>query len=135
MIRARMAIWLTLGLAAITFAQVKDFQPVTREMLLNPDPGDWLMYSRTYDAQRFSPLDQINRQNVGQLRMAWVRGMGPGTQETIPLVYRGVIYVVASRRGRAGARWHQRRLDLGIPTEDRRRRGSAGGESEEPGDL
>ena len=51
-------------------AQVEDFTPVTREMLLDPSPNDWLMFSRTYDNQRFSPLDQVNRQNVGQLRMA-----------------------------------------------------------------
>ena len=74
-------------------AQVQDFEPVTREMLLNPDPGDWLMLSRTYDMQRFSPLDQINRQNVGRLRMSWARGMSPGIHEHIPLVYRGVMYV------------------------------------------
>ena len=75
-------------------AQVKDFTPVTREMLLDPSPNDWLMFSRTYDNQRFSPLDQVNRQNVGQLRMAWARGMAPGTQESIPLVYQGIIYVL-----------------------------------------
>ncbi len=84
-------------LAPITpmaLAQVEDYLPVTQEMLLNPSPSDWLMFSRTYDSQRFSPLDQINRQNVGQLRMAWVRGMDPGIHEHIPLVYRGVMYVV-----------------------------------------
>ncbi len=36
------------------------------EMLLKPSPDDWLMYSRTYDAQRFSPLKQITKQNVGR---------------------------------------------------------------------
>ena len=77
--------------AALT--QLSDFTPVTQEMLLNPSPNDWLMYSRTYDNQRFSPLDQINRQNVRQLRMAWARGLSPGIHEHIPLVYRGVLYV------------------------------------------
>ncbi len=47
-------------------------------MLENPSPDDWLMYSRTYDAQRFSPLKQITRDNVGQLRMAWSRGLPRG---------------------------------------------------------
>jgi alcohol dehydrogenase (cytochrome c) len=75
-------------------AQVQNFKPVTRQMLENPSSDDWLMFSRTYDAQRFSPLKQINRRNVGQLRMAWVRGMGPGQTETIPIVYDGVMYVV-----------------------------------------
>ena len=46
----------------------RTFTPVTQKMLENPSPDDWLMFSRTYDAQRFSPLKQINKQNVGQLR-------------------------------------------------------------------
>jgi len=92
MIRAN----LLLGLvsAGSVWAQVQNFKPVTEQMLENPSPDDWLMFSRTYDAQRFSPLKQINKQNVGQLRMAWVRGMGPGQTETIPIVHDGVMYVV-----------------------------------------
>src|SRR5215468_7904655 len=68
--------------------------PVTPKMLENPSPDDWLMFSRTYDAQRYSPLNQINKQNVGQLRLAWERGMAAGQTETIPIVYSGVMYVV-----------------------------------------
>jgi alcohol dehydrogenase (cytochrome c) len=83
------------ALALRTMAQTRDFKPVTQEMLMNPSPDDWLMFSRTYDAQRFSPLNQINKQNVGQLRLAWSRGMGVGTTETIPTVYQGVMYVIA----------------------------------------
>ncbi|MCU1337290.1 MAG: hypothetical protein JWO19_2871 [Bryobacterales bacterium] len=75
-------------------AQVQRYVPVTQQMLENPSPDDWLMFSRTYDAQRFSPLKQINKQNVGQLRLAWERGMGAGQTETIPLVHNGVMYVV-----------------------------------------
>jgi alcohol dehydrogenase (cytochrome c) len=76
-------------------AQLRNYKPVTQEMLLDPSPNDWLMYSRTYDAQRFSPLTQINVQNVAQLRLAWELGMGTGETETIPLVHDGVMYVVA----------------------------------------
>src|SRR6516225_4361084 len=83
-----------IGTMVAGVAQVRNFTPVTRQMLENPSPNDWLMFSRTYDAQRFSPLDQINRQNVTQLRLAWERGMGPGQTETIPLVYNGVMYVI-----------------------------------------
>src|SRR5438477_12442994 len=76
--------------------QVKTFVPVTQEMLLNPGPEDWLMFSRTYDAQRFSPLKQVTKQNVNQLTLAWSRHLGgPGQTETIPTVYRGVMYVNA----------------------------------------
>jgi alcohol dehydrogenase (cytochrome c) len=74
--------------------QSKDFKPVTDEMLLNPNPEDWLMPSRTYDWQRFSPLNQINKQNVNHLQMAWTRGIATGVSENIPLVYSGVMYIV-----------------------------------------
>ena len=83
--------------AAATLAA--EFKPVTAEVLLNPDPADWLMINRTYDEQRFSPLNQINRSNVGELRMAWTRGMPSGTQESTPMVYNGVMYVIAPGGG------------------------------------
>jgi len=79
--------------AFVQHPQTQNYKPVTDEMLKNPSPDDWLMFSRTYDAQRFSPVNQINKQNVGKLQLAWVREMGNGgSQESIPLVYRGVIY-------------------------------------------
>src|ERR1700731_3996612 len=91
------ALVLCLVLAAMgpmVAAQVQDYKPVTQQMLLNPSPNDWLMYSRTYDAQRDSPLKQINKSNVNQLRMAWVRGLADGITETIPIVHDGVLYVI-----------------------------------------
>ena len=72
--------------------QEPSFKNVTRETLMKPDPADWLMINRTYDEQRFSPLAQINKSNVGQLRMAWSRGLTAGTQESTPIVYNGVMY-------------------------------------------
>jgi PQQ-dependent dehydrogenase (methanol/ethanol family) len=69
------------------------FVPVTDQMLEKPDPADWLMWRRTLDSWGYSPLNQINKDNVGKLRMVWTRGMGPGVQEGTPLVYRGVMYL------------------------------------------
>src|SRR5262245_43468634 len=80
-------------------AQAPQFRPVTDAMLGNPDPGDWLMINRTFDAHRFSPLDQINKSNVSQLRMAWTRGLPPGTQETTPVVHDGIIYMFVPGAG------------------------------------
>src|SRR6516225_4146198 len=80
-------------------AQTADFKPVTREMLANPPPGDWLMLNRTYDEQRFSPLKEINRDTVAGLALAWARGMAAGTNESIPIVYQGVMYVVSPGAG------------------------------------
>src|SRR5579862_535162 len=84
-----------LAIVAIAVPQVKDFVPVTADMLAHPNPEDWLMYSRTYDAQRYSPLKQINKQNVSKLKLAWSRGLPVGQTETIPLVHNGVLYTVA----------------------------------------
>jgi len=86
---------LAISLVAGAMAQVQNYKPVTQEELINPNPNDWLMYSRTYDAQRYSPLKQITRQNVGQLALAWTRGMPAGTSESVPLVRDGVMYVIA----------------------------------------
>ena len=70
--------------APLLFSQVPQFIPVTESVLTNPDPADWLMINRTFDQHRFSPLNQINKNNVGQLRMAWTRGLPAGTQEPRP---------------------------------------------------
>ncbi len=83
-----------LGARAL-FAQSGAFVPVTQAMQANPDPADWLHISRTYNQHRFSPLTQINKGNVAQLRMAWSRGLPAGVQESTPIVYRGVMYVMA----------------------------------------
>ena len=75
-------------------AQVRDFRPVTEAMLRNPAPGDWLNWRRTDNAWGYSPLDQINRQNAGQLQLAWSWAMDDtGAQEATPLVYNGIMYL------------------------------------------
>lgn len=81
--------------AAFLLAQSRPLVPITEEMLKNPSPNDWLMYNRTYDGQRFSPLKQITKNNVGDLRMVWSRQQPAGSQETIPLVHDGIMYLQA----------------------------------------
>jgi len=71
----------------------REFVPVTDAMLQNPAPEDWLMWRRTLDSWGFSPLDQINRENVSELRLVWSRALGTGTQQGTPLVYGGVMYM------------------------------------------
>ena len=88
---------LTLALLAgglLLFAQVKEFRPVTETMLRNPAPGDWLNWRRTDNAWGYSPLGQINRQNVTQLQLAWSWAMDDtGANEATPLVYDGIMYL------------------------------------------
>src|SRR5438105_1716922 len=77
----------------VTLSQVANFVPVTDRTLENPDAGDWLMWRRTLNSWGYSPLDQINRQNVAQLKQVWTRTMGSGIQEATPLVYKGTMYL------------------------------------------
>lgn len=58
---------------------------------------EWLSYGRTYDEQRFSPLDQINTGNVGELGLAWYADLDTARgQEATPLVIDGKIYVTTA---------------------------------------
>src|SRR5713101_7696358 len=57
------------------------------------DPGNWMSYGRTYNEQRFSPLKQINDQNVGQLALAWYVDLDSHRgDEATPIVVDGVMY-------------------------------------------
>src|ERR1700730_10882376 len=67
--------------------------PVTDAQLQNPPAGDWLTWRRTYDDLGFSPLKQIDRTNVGGLRVAWTWSLPNGPNEATPLVHDGVIFV------------------------------------------
>jgi alcohol dehydrogenase (cytochrome c) len=72
------------------FAQV----PYQRIVGAESNPSTWVTYSGNYQAQRFSQLDQINRQNVAQLKPSWVYQMrNPGIVETSPIVADGIMYI------------------------------------------
>ena len=73
---------------------VSNFTPVTDEMLRNPPAADWLNWRRTLDGQGYSPLEQINRSNVQELKLAWVLTMREGSNQGTPLVHDGVMYLV-----------------------------------------
>ncbi len=75
--------------------EVKAYVPVTDEMLRNPDPGDWLMVRRNYQAWSYSPLKEITADNVQDLKLAWVWAMPEGLRnEPSPLVHGGIIYLI-----------------------------------------
>ena len=59
-------------------AQERPFETVTDDVLRSPSDADWLQWRRTYDGWGYSPLDQIDRENVGTLRLAWSRALNPG---------------------------------------------------------
>jgi alcohol dehydrogenase (cytochrome c) len=96
-IRLTFAVLLTsTALCAAATAMAAD---VTAERLINADkePQNWLMNHRTYDAQRYSPLDKINKGNVKSLKLAYAVAIG-GTSanenlEATPLAEDGFLYI------------------------------------------
>ena len=76
------------------YAQEPDrIRPVTDAELQEPSPDEWLMWRRTLDGWGYSPLDQVNRDNVADLQMVWSRGLRPGRQQGTPLVRDGVLFM------------------------------------------
>ena len=76
--------------------EVKNYVPVTPEMLKNPPAGDWLIFRRNYQGHSYSPLNQITTANVKNLQLQWVWAMNDsGANQTTPIVHNGVIYLAS----------------------------------------
>ena len=77
---------------------VKNYTPVTDEMLTHPSENDWLMHRGNYQAWDFSRLKQINASNVGSLQLRWVWAMDEGgRQQFNPLIHDGTMFVSNNR--------------------------------------
>ena len=79
--------------------QVASLPSVTNERLLKgtSNYANWLMYGGNYESWRFSPLTDIDRQNVKKLQAAWVFQTGiPAQLQASPVVADGVLYLTAA---------------------------------------
>ena len=102
--------------------------PVTEAMLTRVPDGEWLTWRRTYDAYGFSPLKQINKTNVGDLRLAWSWSLPAGQNATTPIVHDGVMFVLgfgdrvqALDAATGDLLWqYSRRLPQGVPPSHKR---------------
>ena len=86
------------------------------DLLLKPVGENWPSYNGDYSGRRFSSLRQINRNNIGQLRAAWVFHPGNSRRlEVTPVVVRGVMYLTSANdvfaldAGTGRALWHYSR--------------------------
>ena len=79
--------------ASTAHAQPDRPSPVTDAMLDDPPAADWLHWRQSPEGWGYSPLDQITRENVSELRLSWSWAMEPGSQETTPLVHDGVMFL------------------------------------------
>ncbi|MEM8917459.1 MAG: PQQ-binding-like beta-propeller repeat protein [Pseudomonadota bacterium] len=66
---------------------------VSDEMLVNPPAEDWLMFRGNHASWGYSPLDQVNIDNVDGLQLAWSIAMDDGPNQATPLVHDGVLYL------------------------------------------
>lgn len=74
-----------------------EYTPVSDERLLAPEDGNWLMYKRTYDLQGFSPLDQINTENIDELEPVWTFSTGVNDGHEAPaIVNDGIMFVTGA---------------------------------------
>ncbi len=104
------------------------YTPVTDAMLQNPPAGEWPSWRRGYDGQGFSPLKQINKTNVAELRTAWSWALPNGPNESTPLFHDGVLFVhsygdkvQAIDAATGDLLWqYSRRLPMGTPVSVKR---------------
>src|SRR5258708_12241313 len=73
---------------------LQSYAPVTAERLKKPEDGNWLMFRRTFDGWGYSPLDEINRENVSRLQPVWsfATGQVEGHQAP-PIVNNALMFV------------------------------------------
>ncbi len=76
---------------------IADYPTVTNEHLLSPGAEDWLMWRGSYDLSGHSALDQINRENVSELELAWSLPLSHGGNMTTPLVNNGIMYIADTK--------------------------------------
>lgn len=103
-------------------SRLDGLKPVTEAELKNPPVSDWLTWRRTRDVNGFSPLDKINRGNVGKLQAVWSYSLPKGANMMVPIVRDGVMFaysngdiVEALDATNGQLLWrHQRRLDPGF---------------------
>jgi PQQ-dependent dehydrogenase (methanol/ethanol family) len=61
------------------------------------EPGNWMSHGRDYGEQRFSPLKEVNDQNIGSLGLAWYYDFDTDRgQESTPIIVDGVMYVTSA---------------------------------------
>jgi PQQ-dependent dehydrogenase (methanol/ethanol family) len=68
-----------------------------RIIAADSEPGNWLAHGRTYDESRFSPLTQINDNNVSDLGLAWYYDFNSSRGlEASPIVVDGIMFTTAA---------------------------------------
>lgn len=75
---------------------LQNYSSVSDELLQNPPDADWLTWRRTYNNLGFSNLDQINRDTVAELELAWHQEVTSGNNMPTPLVHDGIMFLYSA---------------------------------------
>ena len=60
------------------------------------EPGNWLSHGRNYEEQRYSPLEDINKENIERLNLAWSFDMNSTRAlEATPIIDNGVMFLTS----------------------------------------
>ena len=93
-IRLMFLIVLVMPGPGIAQQSAKSYRVVTDERLKEPEPENWLFYRGTYNGWGYSPLEQINSENIGSLVPVWAFSTGVnGGHEAVPIVNDGIMFV------------------------------------------
>src|SRR5919199_1667520 len=82
-------------LPMVTGAQ-QGYRPVTDQRLAEPEPSNWLMTRGNYQGWSYSPLEQINTNNVKKLAPVWAFSTGVDSGHQAPLIVNNGIMFVAT---------------------------------------
>ena len=60
------------------------------------EPGNWLSHGRNYEEQRYSPLEDINKENIERLNLAWSFDMNSTRAlEATPIIDNGIMFLTS----------------------------------------
>ena len=88
---------LNAGTTAPRLTGAKLGKGVTFREVTHPAAGSWPSYNGQLNGNRFSPLDKINKSNIGQLAPQWMFPLpgAPRALQVTPVVVGGVMYVTS----------------------------------------
>jgi len=82
-----------LGFLACSMAACVSAQELNPDSLVKPPTANWPTFNGDYSGRRYSPLDQINRENVGSMTLAWAFQSHAAGLDGMPLEVDGILYM------------------------------------------
>ena len=70
---------------------LENFNNISDKDINYPEENDWTSWRRTPLGHGYSPLKQINKENVKKLRLAWSLTMNDGSNQGTPLISQGIM--------------------------------------------